>query len=186
MSSNQLEKKGIKYTGNDAKITLSAGKMSSLFYTCVYCSNVCKKRYNFPRESRAVMHILSQGHHKALKQLNDADITERLQRSIKRSCVATVEHDEVIRRSQHYVAQNVAARSLPFSAGEMVLDCISASLCSIGGAEPISDKAVRMLTKNGFMDDAAALQRLKYASSTRNRAGPLPAKSDSPRSETTI
>ena len=54
------------------------------------------------------------------------------------------------------------------------------------GQNPISDKAVRMLTKNGFMDDAAALQRLKYASSTRNRAGPLPAKSDSPRSETTI
>ena len=46
---------------------------------------------------------------------------------------------------------------LEASAGEIALDCISASLCTIARAKLINNKAVRVLKKKGFMDDAAAL-----------------------------
>ena len=135
------------------------------------CSKVCKKQFQFPRESRAVLHVFSASHHKAQKEVNDANITKGQQRQMQSSSAATVKGEEVVRRIQNYVAQNVAARSLPFTAGEMALDCVSASLCTIVGAKPLSDEAVRLLTKAGLVHDAAALHRLKFVAASRNSEG---------------
>ena len=48
MSSNQLENNVIKYTGNDAKITLSAEKMSSLFLYMPLLQQRLQKEIQFP------------------------------------------------------------------------------------------------------------------------------------------
>ena len=124
-----------------------------------------------------MMHVLSVGHHKVQKKLNDIDVTKRQQARMQATSAATIKGEEVVSRIQNYVAQNVAARSLPFTAGEMALDCVSASVRTIVGEKPLSDEAVKLLSKEGLVHDAAALHRLKYVAGTRNKAGPASPKS---------
>ena len=116
--------------------------------------------------------MLTSHHHKNLKKINNKAAIAAQQTNLKSHSSITLKGEEIVRRIQNYVAQNVAAHSLPFTAGEVALDCVSASLCSVAGGKAISDKAVHLLQSHGMADDAAALHRLKYVSAARNVGGP--------------
>ncbi len=109
-----------------------------------------------------------------LKLKNNQTQTQQQRARFRSRSLATVKGKEVVRRIQNYVAQNVAARSLPFTAGEMTLDCVSAALCTIAGPDPLSEKAVDVLTQAGLSNEAAAFFKLRYASGARNPEGPSP------------
>ena len=68
----------------------------------------------------------------------------------------------MVKRVHNYVAQQVAARSMSFTAGEMTLDCVCATLTTITDDKPIKRKAMDVLTLAGFVDEAVSLFRLKY------------------------
>ena len=123
------------------------------------------------------MHVFSKAHHVELKRHNNATQTANQQRRLKSQSAITIKGAECVRRIQNYVAQNVAGRSLPFTAGEMALDCISATLSTIAGSKPLSEKAADVLTQAGLSDEAAAFHRFHYVSGSRNVEGPSPKKS---------
>ena len=60
---------------------------------------------------------------------------------------ATVEN-----RIINYAAQTAAAKSLPFTAAEMALDCVSAAVNTIC-TDTISDKAIDVLISNGHKNE---------------------------------
>ena len=138
------------------------------------CSSACDNDYGFSRELRAILHILSKTHHTLLKLKNNQTQTQQQRARFRSKSLATVKGKEVVRRIQNYVAQNVAARSLPFTVGEMTLDCVSAALCTIAGPDPLSEKAVDVLTQAGLSNEAAPFFKLRYASGARNPEGPSP------------
>ena len=100
-------------------------------------------------------------------QLTSVDCSVKM----RSMCFASTRGEEVVHRIQDYVAQHVAARSLPFTAGEMALDCISAALCSVIGDRQIDEKSVDLLVRKGHSEDASVLSRLRYVGGAVKRGG---------------
>lgn len=116
--------------------------------------------------------MLSKSHHVLLKKKNNLSQTRRQQTKLKDGCASTARGQAVVKRIQNYVAHNVAARSMPFTAGEMALDCVSAALCSVAGPNFLNPLAIEVLTKAGLTNEAAAFHRLQYVSGSRKAEGP--------------
>ena len=145
-----------------------------------FCCNIfCEKDFKFPRESRAILHVLSKAHHQEVKKKNNKRSTDESAANLSKNSKSTLPGEEAVRRIQNYVTQNVTVRSLPFTAGEMTLDCVAATLSTIAGPKPLSEKATDVLITVGFKDEADAFNRLRYVSGSRKAEGPASASHDS-------
>ena len=164
-------------------IIISAKKVLSISnpYPACKCSSVCKNDWKFPRESRVLTHILSKAHHLCLKGKNAQLNTTRQREQMQEYTTTAVDGNELIKRIQNYVSQNVAARSFPFTAGEMALDCVAATLSTITGDKSLKRGAVDLLNRSGMRDEAAAMRNLLITSGYKNSGGPTPTKSPTKR-----
>ena len=132
-----------RWKGKGTVLNSTPGNPGSL--TC----SVCKEDYKWPRVSRACMHVLSNEHHKKLQACNQLASTQASQDLLQKHSASPLEGKRVVELVTSYAAQATAARSLPFTAGEMALDCASAAVSTIVGKDPISDAAIDSLISNG-------------------------------------
>ena len=72
---------------------------------------------------------------------------------------------------QNYAAQYCAAKSLPFTAAEMALDCVSAALTTIANSGTISAKSITHLQIHGHKVEAEMMKRLKYVTELTDVGG---------------
>ena len=61
----------------------------------------------------------------------------------------------------NYASQSAAAKGLPFTAAEMALDVVAATINTISST-PINSKSIDVLMQNGFKQEATQLRRLKH------------------------
>ena len=97
------------------------------FLTCV----ICETEHKFPKQERALAHICSKDHHDALKKKMDAAVTARSKDLMNDHVHTFNESAEAVAAVQNYAVQYCAAKSLPFAAAEMTLDCVSAAFATI-------------------------------------------------------
>lgn len=63
---------------------------------------------------------------------------------------------------KNYASQYAAAKSLPFTAAQMALDCVSAAFSTTFGNVPLNPKAIATLIQAGHKAEANALRKTMY------------------------
>ena len=129
------------------KTVLVPSKTKLGYITCCICS----RDYKWSRVSRALIHICSVEHNKKVKAIRSPPEVQgnascvhifacstnvchmHVVANMMRGVRTASDGNAVLERIQNYVAQNVAAASLPFTAGSVACDCVSAALCTITG-----------------------------------------------------
>lgn len=109
---------------------------------------VCCKDYSFTSQERCLIHLFSQKHHNHCKKKLQATVTTSSQNLMKESSANVVRGDEIISLIKNYASQYCVAKSLPFTAASMALDCACVALSTIatGG---ISPQSIAVLEKSG-------------------------------------
>ena len=109
---------------------------------------VCSEEHCFPSQERWVLHVLSKKHHNNCKQILKADATAAAQDLLKSSTTNVTHGDQVVEMIKDYASQYCVAKSLPFTAASMAMECVCAAVSTIvtGG---ISMQAISALEKAG-------------------------------------
>ena len=70
--------------------------------------------------------------------------------------------NEVVDAVKNYASQYAAAKSLPFTAAQMALDCVSASFSTVFGNVPPNPKVIAKLMAEGHKEEAKALRKIMF------------------------
>ena len=114
---------------------------------------VCEEAYKWSGVERVIKHMLSKNHHKCCKQKLKAKETARAKTLLNEQIKLQARAKDVIKYVTTYAAQYGVAKSLPFSATVMALDCVTATLKTIVAGE-ISSKCIALLQKHGHKQEA--------------------------------
>ena len=111
---------------------------------------ICCKNFSFTSKERCLIHVFSQKHHDHCKKKLQTTVTTSSQNLMKESSANVVRGDEIISRIKNYASQHCVAKSLPFTAATMALDCVCVALSTIarptGGITP---QSIAVLEKSG-------------------------------------
>ena len=146
------------------------------------CS-VCEKDYGWSSRERCVLHILSKTHHANCKKKLAAKDTAASQNLLEEASAKAVSGDKICNLIKDYASQYCVAKSLPFTAAAMALDCVCAAFSTVVKGS-ISEAAITALDKKGHkhevcntnyanctMYPAQTMRKLQYVSGT-NHAQP--------------
>ena len=158
----------VEWRNKSSVFDYAKGKIGYL--TCT----VCKSDYKWPYCERAVKHLCSPIHHQNCKAILNSTATTRSQQILNDAsktaygtCVfnlnclpvflttyflTTTDGVKLVSLVKDYAVQYCASKSLPFTAAEMALDCISVAFSSIV-RDAISPESIATLTASGYKEE---------------------------------
>ena len=91
--------------------------------------------------------------------------------NLRDQCASATDAKSVVERIKTHVAQSVAHASLPFTAGEMTCNCITAAISTITSSNDVDEKAIDLLQRSGHSNEAKVLRRLRHVNGNNNVSG---------------
>ena len=163
-SSNFINGAFVIWNSREDVLTTTSDKPG--FLTCT----VCEKNFKWARVERALCHVTSARHYDCCKQKLNKDVTDRSANLMTDVSKSVLDGSKLVHTVQDYALQYCVAKSLPFTAAVMALDCVSAAVTTLtpGG---ISRKSIDHLRANGFRDEANFMQRMSYVSTFADGGG---------------
>ena len=131
---------------------------------------VCDEVYKWSGVERVIKHILSKSHHKCCKQKLKAKETARAKALLDEQIKIQARAKDVIKYVTTFATQYGVAKSLPFSATVMALDCVTATLKTIVASE-ISSKCIALLQKHGHKQEAGMMASLQTLTASADMGG---------------
>ena len=109
---------------------------------------VCDKDFAISSRERCILHVLSKSHQDKCKQKLRAKDTAASQNLLQQASASVISGDKLCNLIKDYASQYCVAKSLPFTAATMALDCVCAAFSTVVKGE-ISEAAINALDKKG-------------------------------------
>ena len=109
---------------------------------------VCEKDFPFSSRERCLLHVLSKNHQNNCKQKLRVKDTAASRNLLESASASAVSGEKLCNLIKDYASQYCVAKSLPFTAAAMALDCICAALSTVVDGS-ISEASIIALDKKG-------------------------------------
>ena len=147
-------------------MTITEGKPGYL--TCA----VCETDYKWSKAERMFLHLVCDRHQMKCQERLDAVEKEKRQGRFVGECAAAASAIDIVKRVQDYAIQYCAAKSLPFTAATMALDCVTAAVNTLVPKQ-FSPTAIAELISNGHRSEAKMLRHINYAAKAVDTGGKI-------------
>ena len=156
----------ILWTEKQKIMTPTEGKPG--FLTCA----ACQSDHRWSKADKMFFHLVADTHQRKCQDRLDAAEKEKRQALFEDLCVATTSGADIVARVQDYAVQYCAAKSLPFTAATMALDCVSAAVNTLI-RQQFSPACIADLLANGHKSEAKTIRHINYVVQAADTGGTM-------------
>ena len=117
----------------------------------MWCT-VCDIEFAPWSQERCVLHLLGSKHNENCKKKLQLPVTAVSQEMLKELSASVLNGEKIVSRIKNYASQHCVAKSLPFTAASMALECVCAAISTIAPAG-ISAQSIATLEKCGHKQE---------------------------------